>query len=131
MNILILTGNLVRDLELKRTQSGKAVCDGTIAVSKEYVKEAYFINFQAWGNQAEYLSRYAKKGTNIELSGTLAVEQYQTKNGYTQYKYFMLVDKSHINYAAKKEEFEEPSKEVETEIAEQSAVDLADDALPF
>ena len=116
MNILFLSGNLVKDLELKRTPKGTAVTDGVVAVSKEFSKEAYFIPFTAWGKQAEYLSKYAKKGTAVQLSGTLIIEPYTKNNGEKSTRAFANVEKAQINFSSLKETENE-------EIIEETSID--------
>lgn len=86
MNKVILTGNLVRDPELKQTQNGKSVISNAIAVNRE-IKDANgqyqtdFIDFTAWGNQAEYLARYGHKGDRVELCGRWQQRTWQDRDG--------------------------------------------------
>jgi len=82
MNKVILTGNLTKDIEARQTANGKNVVSSTIAVNREY-KEADgsyatdFINFVAWGVQADYLANYAKKGDRLEIVGRWQVRSYE------------------------------------------------------
>lgn len=81
MNIVILTGNLCKEIELRYTNNGKAVVSNCIAVKRDYKEEdgnylTDFINFVAWGKSAEYLATYAKKGDRIELSGRWQTREY-------------------------------------------------------
>ena len=56
MNHVLLTGRLVKTLELKYSQTGKALTKFTIAVNREFNrKEVDFINCTAWENIAERL----------------------------------------------------------------------------
>jgi len=50
LNAAILIGRLTRDPETKYTQSGKAVCNFTLAVDREFSKEkeADFINIVSY-----------------------------------------------------------------------------------
>lgn len=86
MNKVILTGNLVRDPELKQTTNGKSVLSNTLAVNREikgddgnYLTD--FIDFTAWGQQAEYLARYGHKGDRVELCGRWQQRTWQDQNG--------------------------------------------------
>ena len=86
MNKVILTGNLCQEIELKQTTGGKSVIANCIAVRREYKNEsgAYdsdFINLVIWGSQAEYLSKYARKGDRVELVGRWTVRKYQANDG--------------------------------------------------
>lgn len=82
MNKVILTGNLTRDIEARQTTNGKSVVSASIAVNREYkeVDGSYsvdFINFVAWGAQADYLAQYAKKGDRLEIVGRWQVRSYE------------------------------------------------------
>lgn len=82
MNKTQFTGRLTSDPELKQTQSGVSVCSFTLAVKRPRVKDKTdFINFVAWRAQAEFISRYFKKGDAMEVSGALTSRKYQDGNG--------------------------------------------------
>lgn len=86
MNKVILSGNLCRDIEIKQTTGGKMVVTNSIAVKREFKNtngeyETDFIYFQAWGGQAEYLSKYARKGDRLEICGRWQVREYQAADG--------------------------------------------------
>ena len=89
MNKVILSGNLCQEIELKQTQNGKSVVTNCVAVQREYKNEqgsydSDFINLVLWGNQAEYLSRYANKGDRVELVGRWNVRKFPAKDGTTR-----------------------------------------------
>ena len=89
MNKILLSGRLTKDVELRSSQKNINVVNGTIAVRRDFKENGEyktdFIDFVAFGNQADYLDRYTKKGDLIELSGRWQVRNYQDKNGKTQY----------------------------------------------
>ena len=89
MNIVALSGRLVKDVETKKTKNGKEYCDFTIAVNK-YKDGANFINVQSWNATATYLGKYAKKGNMVIVEGSLEVQNYTNKEGQTVYKTFVL-----------------------------------------
>lgn len=76
MNKALLTGRLTKPVELRKTQSGKAVTRFTLAVNRQQKDTADFINCLAWEKSAEYLNSYAGKGDLIELEGRLQVSTY-------------------------------------------------------
>lgn len=83
MNIVMLMGRLVRDPEVKYTQSGKAVAQITLAVDK-FVggeKQADFINCVAWEKVAELIGNNVTKGERLLVSGSLNTRSYEDKNG--------------------------------------------------
>ena len=67
MNKVILSGNLCKEIELKQTQSGKSALNNSVAVRRDFkdadgTYQTDFIDFIAFGNQAEYLKKYASTG---------------------------------------------------------------------
>ncbi len=83
-NRVILSGNLVRDVEVKVTEGegSKHVANFTVAVQRTRSKEdaADFINCVAWGQVADYLGSYGKKGKRIELEGQLHTRSYEKED---------------------------------------------------
>lgn len=89
MNKVILSGNLCRDIELRRTNSGKEVVSNAVAVSRDYKDpdgnySSDFINIVVWGSQANYLCQYATKGDRVELVGRWTNRSYEDAKGVRQ-----------------------------------------------
>jgi len=90
INRVVLTGRLVRDPELRKTQSGKSVANFTVAVDRPRRKDKEaadtdFINCQAWNKTAEYIRNYAKKGTLIGVDGRIQTRNYDNTSGQKVY----------------------------------------------
>ena len=86
MNNVIIIGNLARDPELRYTNSGKAVCNFTLAVNRGFGKdEADFINCVAWEKTAENICNYMTKGSKMAVQGRIQVSTYD-KDGEKRYK---------------------------------------------
>lgn len=122
MNRVCLSGNLCKDIELKKTSSKKAVVSNTIAVSRDFKNddgeyETDFINIVVWEKTAEYLSKYAKKGDRIELVGKWQVRQYQSSDGKNKVVNECVVEWLKITNPRKQEEIQQ--------------VEEDDDSLPF
>ena len=86
MNIVSLTGRMTKDVELRRTGSGKAVASFTLAVNKDYKNEqggydADFIDCVAFEQRAETISKYVHKGDRFAVVGKLATRSYENKDG--------------------------------------------------
>ena len=83
MNIVALTGRLTADPVLSKSTTGVSVTVFNIAVSRNYKKEggqeADFIRVVAWRNTAEFICRYFRKGTKIEISGELQSRTFKDK----------------------------------------------------
>ena len=78
INTIALTGRLTSDPELKTTDSGKKVCNFTLAVNDGYgdKQKSYFISCSVWNKSAENLAQYTKKGDLIGVEGKLTQRTY-------------------------------------------------------
>ena len=86
MNKIILMGRLVRDPEVRYTQTGKVVCQFTIAVDRPFSnqegqREADFIPVIVWGKQAELCGNSLAKGQRVLVEGRLQIRSYDAKDG--------------------------------------------------
>jgi single-strand DNA-binding protein len=90
MNIIALTGNATKDVELKYTPNGKGVANGTIAVRRDFKNqkgeyETDFINFVAIGGLSEVMANHIKKGDKFGINGRLQIRKWEKDNGDKQY----------------------------------------------
>jgi single-strand DNA-binding protein len=89
MNKVVLIGRITKDLEVREAGQSNVV-NFTLAVDRG-VKDAQgnkltdFINCQAWGPTATYMSNYLKKGNLIAISGRIQTRNYQGQDGQTRY----------------------------------------------
>lgn len=86
MNKVILTGRITQDLEVRMTQSGSKVLSFSIAVKRETKDQngeypVDFIDVTCWEQKAEFLDRYASKGTLIGVCGRMETNTYQNQQG--------------------------------------------------
>lgn len=84
-NLVVLTGRLTADPELKTTNSGLSVTSFSVAVDRRYKsgeeRQTDFINIVAWRQQAEFVAKYFKKGNLIGIEGSIQTRKYTDKNG--------------------------------------------------
>lgn len=85
-NSIHIMGRITRDLELKYTASGVAVCAFAVAVSRSYKDSngnypADFIDCVAWRTTAEFVTKHFRKGAMIAISGELQTRMYTDKDG--------------------------------------------------
>ena len=86
MNKVILKGRLAREIELKWTNSGKAVATSCIAVNRRGKDAgADFINIVVWGTIAEVIAKYLAKGNEVLVEGRLQVRNYDDRDGNKRY----------------------------------------------
>lgn len=97
INSVNFQGRLVRDIELKHTDSQVAHTEFTIAWSEKYkeVETKCFLRCKAWRQSAEFLSKYFSKGQEIAISGHLVTEEWE-KEGEKQSRTICMVDKIHF-----------------------------------
>lgn len=85
-NHITILGRIVRNIELKRTQSGKAVCTLCVAVErsmkdKDGNKVTDFMDVTLWDKKAEAVSKYLSKGRMTLFSGSMESRNYTDKDG--------------------------------------------------
>ena len=90
MNKVILIGRVTKDVELKTTTTGKSVASFTLAVNRDYKNadgnyDADFINCVAYGQQAETISKYVRKGDKFGVDGKIKTRTYDKQDGSKVY----------------------------------------------
>ena len=98
MNVVILVGRLTADPELRTTSGGTSYCRFSVAVDRNFVKSGEerktdFINCVAWGQQAEFISRYFSKGRRIGVQGSIETGSYTNREGAKVYTTDIRVDR--------------------------------------
>ena len=97
-NKVILMGNMTADPELKQTTAGLSVCTFSIAVNRRYAKgeqgqqNVDFINIVAWRQNAEFVSRYFKKGSSVLVCGQLQTRTWTDNQGQKRYATDVVAD---------------------------------------
>lgn len=87
-NKVILMGNLAKDPEVRKTQSGQSVASMSVAVNREWKDKGGekqsacdFFPVVAWGPTADNCERYLAKGRPVLVEGRLQVRSYDDKAG--------------------------------------------------
>ena len=97
-NQVILLGNLTRDVELRHTQSGQALAKFGMAINRkwsqngEQKESTCFVDLTAWGRQAEVLSQYVKKGSQLFVEGRLDYSTWESPEGGKRSKLEVVVE---------------------------------------
>lgn len=134
MNKIILSGNICKDIEVKYYNDRKFI-KNSIGVRRDFKNkdgeyESDFFNFSVWGNQAEFLSNYAKKGDKILICGKLQNNNYQNTNGDMVYSNDIQVE--NVEIISKKNNADEiPTKPTKEEAIKQITDALGDEAILF
>ena len=97
-------GRLVRDPELRQTQSGISVCRFTVAVDRcakqGEEKQADFLDVTAWRQTADFVSRYFSKGRMIYVEGSIHNDNYTDQNGNKVYR--NTINAEHVGFCGDK-----------------------------
>lgn len=138
MNIIALTGNAVKDIELTYTQTGTAIGKGSIAVRRDFKNkqtgeyDTDFINFTAFGKTAEIMSNYIRKGDKFGINGRLQIDVFDGQDG--QRKYFTNVVVNGFDFPDKKKEQSNNNfnqQPQQNQFTSNGPLDINDDDLPF
>ena len=96
LNVVVLSGRLTQDPELKTTANGISVCSFSIAVERRFKsgeeRQSDFINIVTWRSSAEFVSKYFKKGQMIAIRGSIQTRRYQDKDGNNRTAFEVVAD---------------------------------------
>ena len=89
VNVVVITGNLTRDPELRHTGGGTAVCELRVAVNSrrkdgttgEWTDKANYFDVVVWGAQGENCATYLSKGRPVAVEGRLDWREWEAKEG--------------------------------------------------
>ena len=125
MNLVVLTGRLGHDIELKQTQTGKSVVSFSLAVTRTK-EETDWINCVAWEKTADLMAQYVGKGSLIGVEGRLQVRTYQDRDtGQKRYATEVVVHRVEF-LESKKEKPSVPEYEYEKPV-----LSIDEEDLPF
>ena len=85
----IIIGNVGKEPELRYTQSGVAVCDFSVAVSRRWTDRATneqrekttWVKVSAWRSLAETCQTYVRKGMQVMVTGEIDASAYNAQDG--------------------------------------------------
>jgi single-strand DNA-binding protein len=127
MNKIILNGRATAEPALKYLPSGKAVCNFTLAVRRDFKNqsgeyESDFFNCVAYGKTGELIADYVKKGALFPIWGRVQIRNYTDKEGNKRYVTEIIV-----------EGFDFPPKDNQTNSTNSTNYghEVDDDEIPF
>lgn len=98
MNKIILSGRLVKDPEITSSASGTTFARFSIAVNRRFKRDnepdADFFSCSAFGKTAEFIEKFFKKGSRIEVTGRLENNNYTNKEGKKIYDVRVMVEEA-------------------------------------
>ena len=133
INRTVVSGNLTRDPEEKRTSGGMCILELGIAVNErrknnqtgEWEDKANFLDCTMFGTRAEAIAPYLAKGMHVTIDGHLRQERWE-KDGQPRSKMKLIVDE--IDFTGNKRQEQQPEPEPEPE---QTQMNVYDDDIPF
>lgn len=107
-NLVVLTGRLTSDPELKTTQNGVPVTSFSIAVNRRHKADEEqitdFINIVAWRQRAEFITKYFKKGSLIGIEGSIQTRRYEDTMGNKRTAFEVVVNNAQFVESKKNDE---------------------------
>lgn len=104
LNFIVIMGRLTRDPEIRRTASGTAVANFSVAVDRDFPsqdgsRETDFIDCVAWKHTAEFIGKYFSKGKQIVAKGRLQIRSWEDKDGNKRRTAEIVVDTAYFSGA--------------------------------
>ena len=142
MNKFIGTGRNTKDGEFRTSESGVSMYNNTLAMTnnfknKEGNYDSEFINYVAYRQTAEFLNKYSKKGTLVEIEGRISTRTYDKQDGKKGYITEIIVE----NASVLEKKQQEPQEEQVNEFSvmntktkydnKETDIKLSEDDIPF
>ena len=127
MNNVSISGRLVRDPECKEFDDGKTVCDFTVAVNGYRKEDTVFVKIKAWAARAKSCAKFCKKGSLINIVGSLRGNSWTAKDGTKKREIFVLA--SDVEFVQLSSEDSRPPSNI-VEEPKESATPSNENGLP-
>lgn len=97
LNCIILVGRLTRDPETRRSTNGQSITSFTLAVDDPYrgangEKTTLFMSCVVFGNKAEVVAKFVRKGSLVSVQGRLTSRKYVDRNNIERTVYEVRCD---------------------------------------
>jgi single-strand DNA-binding protein len=138
----MIIGRLGKDPEVRRLQSGDAVCNLSIATSDkykdktsgEYKEVTEWHSVTAYGKLAEIMERYLKKGSEVYIEGSLHTQKWTDQSGNDKYKTYIKAEQMVMIGGSKTQNAGEHPTPMEQALQKENKAkpnDIQDDDIPF
>lgn len=131
INRVMLIGNVTRDFELRKTQSGISNATFSIAVNRPRAQDgtqnADYPQIVAWRKTAEICAQYLHKGSKVAVEGRIQTRSYD-KDGHKVYVTEVVADT--VQFLTPKGQQDAPEAPEPTEGSD-DFTEVQDDQLPF
>lgn len=91
LNKALLTGNLVKDPEVRTVKDDRRVAKMTLAVDNKYgqKEELLFMEVVYWGKVVDTIESYCTKGKRVLVEGRIKTDSYNDEEGNTKYRTYI------------------------------------------
>ena len=133
MNLVMQIGRIAADPDIRTANNSNMIANFRIAVNRQFKdqngeRQADFHNCVAFKGQAEFISRYLKKGDLIAVKGTLQNRSYDAQDGSKRWVSEIICD-SVESLSSRSEASATPSARNDVQTGFEVAED--DEALPY
>ena len=146
VNRVVLVGRITRDPETQQTNTGVPYVRFSLACNRPFKNEqgervADFINCIAWRQQADFMTRFVRKGNQIAIEGRIQTNNYTDANGNNRQAFDVLVETvSNLEPASKNDGYQpqppfgngfQPVNHNAVRTPEINEFEVSEDDLPF
>lgn len=150
INRVVLVGRLTNDIEVKKTGTGLSVASFTVACNRRVAqgqeRQADFINCVAWRQTADFLGRFARKGSLVGVEGRIQTRNYEGQDGKRVYVTEIVCDSAQLLESKQTTEsrpqssgsntsYQSPAYEQQNDdmydMGDSPVLDISSDDLPF
>ena len=134
LNHVTIMGRITRDIELRHTDSGVAVCSFSVAVERDYQpkdggdREVDFFDVTSWRQQAEFISKYFGKGRMIVVDGRMQSRKWVDNDGKNRVSWEIAPSNVYFGDSKKADSQNTQAEEISTEFV---PIEVDDGELPF
>lgn len=133
MNLVVLSGRVSTDVELRYTKKGTSVVSFDIAVRKSFTKDAEgnypadFFHIVAWNKLAESCQKNLIKGRMVLIKGSLVNDNYKDDQGTKHRK--TITKAVTVEFLDSRKN--SLSQSAASQVATNQAVNIPDEEIPF
>ncbi len=117
VNVVVITGNLTRDPELRQTGGGTAVAEIRVAVNGrrkngqtgEWKDKPNYFDITVFGGRAEAIVEHLSKGSPVAVEGRLDWQEWEARDGSGKRQAVKIIA-NHVQFlSAKPKDTDSPS----------------------
>ena len=132
---IIIGGRLATDPELRSTNAGKLCTNFSVAVNrapdKTGERKVDYFDCTAWGERANFITKWFSKGSSICVSGRAQIKEWESNSGTKHKTAEIIVDE--VAFVDSKDEIERAETPAVPQTVAPKFVDINpdDENLPF